>query len=53
MMRDSPPPDRTVRDSYPSYGSSFFISYVISLFFFLENICALKTHVRLASVARE
>lgn len=48
-----PPPGRTIRDSYPSYGSSFSISYVICSFFFLQNICALKTHVRLASITRE
>jgi hypothetical protein len=53
MMRHSPPPDRTVRDSCPSYGSSFFISYVISSLSLSENICALKTLVRLASVTKE
>lgn len=48
MMRDSPPLIEPYVIVAHHTAPLFFISYVISLLFFIENICALKTLVRLA-----
>lgn len=47
-MRDSPPLIEPYVIVAHHTAPLFFISYVISLLFFIENICALKTLVRLA-----